>query len=415
MHRYLLSFCLMGAFMGSVNSAAAQDATVLSAGAVEPGLLAAIALYQKESGKKVAVTFNTAPQIRERVEKKGDKFDVVIVPPAVMDAFAEAGRVEAERVTLGRVGQGIAVRPGAPVPDISSVEALKRAMLEAESVVFNRATGGQYIESMLRKIGVYDQIESKTTRYASAAQVMDHLLKGKGREVGFAPMTEIMLYKDKGLRFVGPLPAEVQQYNAYVASPMRGAANAQGGCGAGEVPGHPARQGGARRRRRRVASGRNPRGDRIMELTLVRDVCGTDCTLGKLFVDGAFDCYTVEDVVRPDGTKIPGKTAIPEGRYRVVVTRSPRFGRDLPLLEKVPNFEGVRIHPGNTAADTEGCIIPGRVRTARGVGGIAPRFRRALHRAQGRARPETATSGSASRCLTAQSPRPRARKAACAA
>jgi molybdate transport system substrate-binding protein len=202
----------------------AQDVRVLSSGAVEPGLRAALALYRKN----VAVTFNTAPQIRERVEKKGERFDVVVVPPAVMDAFAEAGRVEPERVMLGRVGQGIAVRPDAPVPDISSVEALKRAMLEAESVVFNRATGGQYIESMLRKIGVYDQIERKTTRYASASQVMEHLLKGKGREVGFAPMTEIMMYKEKGLRFVGPLPAEVQQYNAYVASPMRGAANTQG-------------------------------------------------------------------------------------------------------------------------------------------------------------------------------------------
>jgi len=212
--------------MSSMN-AAAQDASVLSAGAVEPGLLAALAAYQKETGRKPAVTFNTAPQIRERIEKKGETFDVVIVPPAVMDAFAGAGRVEAERVMLGRVGQGIAVRPDAPVPDVSSVEALKRAMLDAESVVFNRATGGQYIESMLRKIGVYEQIERKTTRYPSAAQVMDHLLKGKGREVGFAPMTEIMLYKDKGLRFVGPLPAEVQQHNAYVASPMRGAANAQ--------------------------------------------------------------------------------------------------------------------------------------------------------------------------------------------
>jgi molybdate transport system substrate-binding protein len=227
MNRGLRLLCLTGAIMGTMQPAAAQEVAVLSAGAVEPGLLAAIAVYQKDSGRKAAVTFNTAPQIRERVEKKGEKFDVVIVPPAVMDAFAEAGRVEAERVMLGRVGQGIAVRPGAPVPDISSVEALKRAVLEAESVVFNRATGGQYIESMLRKIGVYQQIESKTTRYASAAQVMDHVLKGGGRELGFAPMTEIMLYKEKGLRFVGPLPAEVQQYNAYVASPMRGAANAK--------------------------------------------------------------------------------------------------------------------------------------------------------------------------------------------
>lgn len=223
MSRGFRLLCLMGAFM---HNAAAQDVTVLSAGAVEPGLRAALALYEKEIGRKVPVTFNTAPQIRERVEKKGDRFDVVIVPPAAMDAFAEAGRVEAQRVMLGRVGQGLAVRPGAPVPDISSLDGLKRAMLEAESVVFNRATGGQYIESMLRRIGVYDQIEKKTTRYASAGEVMDHLLKGKGREIGFAPMTEIMLYKEKGLRFVGPLPTEVQQYNAYVASPMRGTVNA---------------------------------------------------------------------------------------------------------------------------------------------------------------------------------------------
>lgn len=208
--------------MGSANPEGAQDIRVLSAGAVEPGLRAALALYPT----KVAVTFNTAPQVRERIEGKNEKFDVVIVPPALMDAFAEAGRVEPERAMLGRVGQGIAVRPGAPVPDVSSVEALKRALLEAESVVFNRATGGQYIESMLRKIGVYGEIESKTTRYASAALVMDHLLKGMGREFGFAPMTEIMLYKDRGLRFVGPLPPAVQQHNVYVASPMRGARDA---------------------------------------------------------------------------------------------------------------------------------------------------------------------------------------------
>jgi molybdate transport system substrate-binding protein len=200
---------------------------VLSAGAVEPGLRAALALYESP----VSITFNTAPQVRERIERKGERYDVIVVPPAVMDAFAQAGRVEADRVTLGRVGQGIAVRPGAPVPDVSSVDAMKRALLDAQSVVFNRATGGQRIESMLREIGVYGQIEGKTTRYASAAEVMDHLLKGKGREVGFAPMTEIMLYTGKGLRLVGPLPAQVQQYNSYVASIMRGGANAQAAAG----------------------------------------------------------------------------------------------------------------------------------------------------------------------------------------
>lgn len=96
-----------------------------------------------------------------------------------------------------------------------------------------------------------------------------------------------------------------------------------------------------------------------MELTLTRDLCGAVCTLGKLSVDGAHECYTVEDVVRPNGEKVYGKTAIPAGRYQIVVTMSPRFRRRLPLLLNVPNFEGVRIHPGNTAADTEGCILPG--------------------------------------------------------
>ncbi len=104
-----------------------------------------------------------------------------------------------------------------------------------------------------------------------------------------------------------------------------------------------------------------------MELRLVRDVCNPGCTLGQLYVDGQLECYTVEDVVRRDGKKVFGSTAIPAGRYKVIVAPSAHFKRDLPLLLDVPNFEGIRIHPGNTAADTEGCILPGRQRTANGV------------------------------------------------
>ena len=108
-----------------------------------------------------------------------------------------------------------------------------------------------------------------------------------------------------------------------------------------------------------------------MNLRLIREPSKDGCTLGVLFIDGAFECFTLEDVVREvtgqpvSAWKVKGDTAIPAGRYRVVRTRSPRFGKILPLLEQVPGFEGIRIHAGNRSADTEGCVLPGR---SRGVG-----------------------------------------------
>jgi molybdate transport system substrate-binding protein len=202
----------------------AAEITVLSGGAVEPGLKAAVAAFEKESGHTVKITFNTTPQILKRVAG-GEAFDVVVAPPSAIREFG--ARVEEPGVDIGRVGSGVAVRTGAPAPDISSADAVKRAVLDAESVVFNRASTGIYIENMLRKMGVYDQIESKTTRYPDAGAVMEHVAKGKGREVAFGPITEILLYKDKGVRLVGPLPAEIQNYTAYTAVPMTGRPGAQ--------------------------------------------------------------------------------------------------------------------------------------------------------------------------------------------
>lgn len=83
-------------------------------------------------------------------------------------------------------------------------------------------------------------------------------------------------------------------------------------------------------------------------------------TIGELYVDGKWECFTLEDTVRPLGEKVYGKTAIPVGQYRVTVNVSNRFKRLLPILHQVPQFEGVRIHPGNRPEDTEGCILVGR-------------------------------------------------------
>lgn len=103
-----------------------------------------------------------------------------------------------------------------------------------------------------------------------------------------------------------------------------------------------------------------------MELQVKRMEFSEESTIGELWVNGVFECYTLEDKVRP--VKIAGKTAIPPGRYEVIINFSQRFQKQLPLLLNVPNYEGVRIHSGNTAANTEGCILVGETKTENFVG-----------------------------------------------
>lgn len=101
-----------------------------------------------------------------------------------------------------------------------------------------------------------------------------------------------------------------------------------------------------------------------MKLELKRAYIGKTYTIGHLYVDGEFLCDTLEDI--PRDVKIMNETCIPTGDYKVILNESNRFKRVMPLLLQVPNFEGIRIHAGNSEADTSGCILVGK-NTARGM------------------------------------------------
>ena len=192
--------------------------TVLSAGAVAPGLKKISEDFQRETHQRVDLVFATAPAILERL-RDSTPIDLVIAPPAVLEDLARDGRISSEsRALLGRVGVGIMVRAGAPEPPIATVEEFRKSLLEATSVVFNRASTGTYLEKLFQRLGIDAELERKSVRYPDFAAVLDHVSGGANGEIGFGATTVIAENSQGRIAFVGTLPAEIQNYTAYEAA-----------------------------------------------------------------------------------------------------------------------------------------------------------------------------------------------------
>ena len=208
----------LSALAGVISQARAAEITVMSGAAVEAGLVVAAEAFRKQAGNHVRIVFATTPEIRRRIGA-GETPDVVIAPPAALDDLVKSGKIDGTaRVPVGRVGVGVVIRAGAPKPDISTTDALKRAVLDADSVIYNRASSGLFVEGLLRRLGLAEQIQAKTKRYAGTDMV-EPLIRGTGNEIGFMPVAEILHFRDRGLQLVGPLPEDIQSYASYAAQP----------------------------------------------------------------------------------------------------------------------------------------------------------------------------------------------------
>jgi molybdate transport system substrate-binding protein len=211
----ILAFPMLSVAM---TTALATELNVMSGQAIEAGLVVAVEAFRQQTGNIVKITYATTPQMRRRIDG-GETPDVVIAPPALLDELANAGKIDrGAQVSVGRVGVGVAVRAGAPKPDVSTVDALKRAVLDADSIIYNRASSGLYVEGLLQRLGLAEQIQARTKRYAGTDMV-DPLIHGTGKEIGFMPVAEILHFRDRGMELAGPLPAEVQHYTSYAAAP----------------------------------------------------------------------------------------------------------------------------------------------------------------------------------------------------
>jgi len=211
MRRALLLFSLL--FMAP----RAEALEVLSAGAVERGLAPVIAALP---GTAASIRYATAPQLRGMLAA-GVRPDMLVAPVDQIGALALAGGLQGDPVLIGRIGIGAAVRVGARAPPIQDLPGFIAAVQGADRVVFNRASTGLFLERLFERLGLTAAVTAKAVRYATGAEVMHHIEKGDGAELGLAPIPEILLVPT--VHYLGPLPEAAQNRTAYAAAVPVGA------------------------------------------------------------------------------------------------------------------------------------------------------------------------------------------------
>ncbi len=199
--------------------AAANDLKVLSAGAFQPVVLALQTRFESaHPGVHLIVERGTAGELAQRLAK-GEGFDVVIAPPANIQAWSQTGAVEkGSRADLAKVGIGVVVKAGAAKPDIGTVDAFRRALLGAESIAYiDPASGGSsgvYLSGLFQSWGIAAALAPKT-RLKKGGNVADLVADGEAA-LGIHQISEILPVA--GVDFVGPIPAAIQTYTIYSAA-----------------------------------------------------------------------------------------------------------------------------------------------------------------------------------------------------
>lgn len=195
----------------------ADELKVLSAGAMQRGLVTVAAKFKEHSGNQVQIRYATAPELRKILTENSAAADVILAPNRTLAELAGARAVSSDtQKEIGGVGSAVMVRADAPLPDISSLAAFKRSLMEADALVYNRASSGVYIESMLEKIGVFEQIQAKIVRVDDGKAVAARIKDGHGKELGFGGYTDVLHNQEMGgVKLVGPIPDEVQSYTMY--------------------------------------------------------------------------------------------------------------------------------------------------------------------------------------------------------
>jgi len=200
----------------------AAEIRVLSSLATREAYLELVPRFEASRGCNVATTWAGTVDIMKRMAA-GEVFDLIISSRAsVADLIKQGHIASGSQADLAKTGIGIGVRKGAPKPDVSTIDAFKRALLAARSVGLSTGPSGVYLEKLFERLGVADAVKAKTRQIPSGGTVATLIAAGEA-EIGFQQISEIA--HAEGVDFVGPLPAELQLISVFTAGIHTGAAH----------------------------------------------------------------------------------------------------------------------------------------------------------------------------------------------
>ena len=202
-----------GLFVFAIGPVLAADIRVITSGAFSAAFKELIPAYEKQSSNKVIISsgasMGTAPDSIPTRLGRGETFDILILAGPALDGFAKQGKVmQGSRVDLANSTIGAAVRKGAPRPDISTVDALKKTLLASKSIAYSASASGTYLSTELfPKLGIAEQLS--TTAKKIYSERVGAVVERGDAELGFQQVSELLPFE--GLDFIGEIPAEVQQ------------------------------------------------------------------------------------------------------------------------------------------------------------------------------------------------------------
>ncbi len=218
--------CALGLITFQSPARAQEKIKVMSDGPLRPAFEQITEAFRRETGSQLKFVFGTSPIVHKKVAD-GEAADVLIIQPNFVAELVKAGKVvPGEHSVVGRVGFGLAVRADAPARDISTTEAFKQTLLNADSLIFNNVASGIYFAKVLERLGIAEAVKAKVIRLDPFA-VNERVIQGKGTDIGVGVIP--LINTTKGLRLLGPLPAEIQSYIVYVAAPMTSSTSPQAG------------------------------------------------------------------------------------------------------------------------------------------------------------------------------------------